>query len=270
MTRPWLFIGVGILILTIVDGAYSVVLSFYLPHEEHSPQGPIFSILVEGFDTFISIIEKYEKSLIVLSTIAIAAFTGTLWRATTKLQDAAERQIEDTQKALDIGRQSADAAEKAASVAERSLTALERPYIFVSDVTELIVMNGVPFVNYSVANFGKLPATIQNVCAAISATTEGFPEVPLRVSDTDPLLLIPVVAAGEKREKLFFDEGPNDIPFNTFENDTNDELFFQIVISYRGPFTKGHVSSFCWKLSVSDPNRLRLISYGGDEYNYQT
>lgn len=66
-------------------------------------------------------IDAHEKLFIVGSTIAIAVFTGTLYRATSGLLDAAERQKADMRESLEIARKSSDAASLQArtAIAER-------------------------------------------------------------------------------------------------------------------------------------------------------
>jgi hypothetical protein len=181
VTRPWLVIAWGVLVLTLVDGAYSVVLSSYLPHQEihsdykpnedeHSLDGPIVLVLRQVFHAVERRIDVHEKFLLVLSTVAIAFFTYTLWRATTKLQEAAERQIEDTQKALAIGKQSADAA----MLSAQSAISLERPTIMLYrlDFGDMGTANWDamlqwPKIEVSVKNYGRTPAFIQSLAVEI-------------------------------------------------------------------------------------------------------
>ncbi len=126
MTRlAWLILAWGIVLLTIVDGVYSVRINSYAVNEcaysdkkcnnnsEHL-DGPIFTVLIESFDAIEGVIDRHEKLLIVLSTIAIAWFTGTLWRATTDLQAIADRQSEETQDSIIQATRSANAMENVA------------------------------------------------------------------------------------------------------------------------------------------------------------
>lgn len=141
MTRhAWLILAWGIVALTIVDGAYSVRVHSYATneyahhnkennHNEERLDGPVFTILVNSFDAAERLIDRHEKLLIVLSTIAIAGFTATLWRATTGLQTAAERQITDMQESLRIATTAANAAEHANRVNYDAFIADQRPWV---------------------------------------------------------------------------------------------------------------------------------------------
>jgi len=130
--RAWLMLAWGILILTIVDGTnvfnippYSVnensQSSSEANYEQEGFDGPVLSILIKLFDSIEGYVDRHETLLIVLSTIAIAGFTATLWRATTGLQDLAAKQAKDMEESLRVAKKSANAAmlqAKAAVAAE--------------------------------------------------------------------------------------------------------------------------------------------------------
>lgn len=171
--RAWLILAWGIIIITIVDGLYSGVINSYMPneysyhnkvysHNKERTDGPIFTIIIYGFDITNGIIEQYEKLLIVLSTICIAWFTGTLWRATTGLQTAAERQIRDTQKSLCIATTAANAAEHANRVNYDAFIADQRPWVSpdIALASGLVQdANGISLtLQFVLKNTGKSPA----------------------------------------------------------------------------------------------------------------
>jgi hypothetical protein len=116
--RAWLMLGWGIVLLTVIDG---VMLSFDPQYEpsnannknnenDKKPNGPVLSIFTNILGVAEDFVEIHEKVLIVLSTFAIAAFTWTLYRATSGLLRISSGQLE---------------------VAKRALIDLERPYIIV-------------------------------------------------------------------------------------------------------------------------------------------
>ena len=45
----------------------------------------------------------------------------------------------------------------------------------------------------------------------------------------------------------------------------NSDVFFRVVIRYRGPFSAGHETSATWLCVEGSP---QLIQRGGEEYNY--
>jgi hypothetical protein len=170
------------------------------------------------------------------------------------------------------------AATRQAGVAEDTLNKIERPYLFVFNVSRLKVDrwedaegDGVRLcVTYSVANYGKLPAVIEDMHVSLSVFTE--PLSPANFDFNHPLAISAVLVPGEPRNDLDeglewndigSDEGGNDIP-----NLGNNDLFFWVVIRYRGTFTGGHVTRACWRY---DERTGRFVEFsGGPEHNSQT
>src|SRR5260221_3446711 len=132
---------------------------------------------------------RYTKYLAEF-TFFVFVFTAFLWIATYRLsRDArkvSDRQGLETANALAIATDSADAAKKAADVAERTLTDLERPYIFAFgafslNVDQSVAGGFIPFVTYSVANYGKTPGIVEGVFCEISKGGDETPEETLFV-----------------------------------------------------------------------------------------
>jgi hypothetical protein len=84
--------------------------------------GPVTSIAI----VFFRFLHTYEHELIAGFTIALAAFTGTLWWSTRKLWKAGEEQIA--------------VAKRAADVAEKTLVASQRPWISLKEAKVLAPM----------------------------------------------------------------------------------------------------------------------------------
>jgi len=134
--------------------------------------------------------------LTALATIAVAAFTLTLWLTSRRQAeimegtlaqmkaDAESRTIE-TVKQLNIATDTAQAAKKSADVAERTLTELEAPFLYpvikrdtVQDQFRGFVLYdatpgwATPTVTFVVRNFGRTPALIRSVAAELDQLTE--------------------------------------------------------------------------------------------------
>jgi hypothetical protein len=170
-------------------------------------------------------------------------------------------------------------------VAERSLTEVERPYVFVfnvhfmaGDVLNPPELYPMPSILYTVANYGKTPAIIENVESA--ARIQVFVPNDLMEENVGMSLVVsPIMQSGEVRSDLIKDtrasfdpaRGVREIALKPdgayavpqFRNDEN--IFFRIVVRYRGAFTGRHESAFCWRYDTDDQ---AFIQHGGEEYNY--
>jgi hypothetical protein len=126
-------LGWGVVLLTVVDG---VMLSFdpqYEPShngdknndDNKRAYGPVIPIISGAIAYTEKFIEAHEKLLIVLSTIAIAWFTATLWRATSGLQTLATKQTKDMRTSLRIAARAANAARKSAKASEDTVESMK-------------------------------------------------------------------------------------------------------------------------------------------------
>ncbi|HEY6872468.1 MAG TPA: hypothetical protein VI298_07085 [Geobacteraceae bacterium] len=193
-------------------------------------------------------------------------------RLVTETAIASKRQAAETQDALNISRQAADAAQKSSEVAEKALTLLERPYVFVFGVRQFHLNpdNLELSVDYEVANFGKTPAIIERAHIVIE-NIESNLNAPLEVERRHSLVIAPILGAGEIRKNLAEDAPTNMLKYTTINSGFipdlhhGDNVFFRALIYYRGSFTKGHVSSFCWRYNT---HTAHFEPYGHDDYNY--
>lgn len=234
----------------------------------------------------------------------LAVYTGRLAGFTLLLFFAAVGQIglfvwqlRLIRKSLDDAKIAADAATIAARAAKRSaiasvtqakiardtLTKVQRPWIFVFGVKFLETRNDVagitPFVEYTVANYGQTPAIVLNMGASFSEN-QIDPGVPLRVDDDHPILVAPILEPDKVHHNL-----KELIPENFIPEDLGimidlatgtthpipriadgENLFFKVIIEYRGAFTKGHVTSACWRYSRTNNH---FVQYGHADYNYE-
>jgi hypothetical protein len=169
---------------------------------------------------------------------------------------------------IEVTEKSADAAQKSADVAEKALTLLERPYVFAFGVSQFHLSTDRMDASlaYEVANFGKTPAIIERVQIAIENIKSNLDSV-LEVDRWHGLVSAPILGAGEVRKGLTEDPPANMLIFNNITPDLKhgDDLFFRIIITYRGTFTKGHESSFCWRYSR---HASCFEPYGHEKYNY--
>ena len=205
---------------------------------------------VAGFFTFV---------LVVVAVVQLFLFVWQLRLIRESLNDAKE---------------AADASTRQARAAEDSLTKLERPYIFAFNVSGIAIEPpGGPDegellrVSYSVANYGKIPAVIKEARVGMNVFSEPFN--PPVLGPHHSLSISPILAAGEIRHDLEeFLQWEN---FTATKDDPHapdfgdDELFFSVVITYRGPFSDGHETRACWRY---DQYSGRFIGpYGGAEHS---
>ena len=188
------------------------------------------------------------------ATIVIAAFTTVLGVFTVKL---------------------AYFTKKSVRIAERALTDLERPYIYIFGAKGVELESGNPnwFLKYSVANYGRTPATIETISTKISVGA--LPENPAAIAGWHCLLATPILTPNgvESDIREWFPDGIDAKEYTdeytqrgeAWMPDLKDgeSFYFWIKIKYRGPFTWDHETSACWRWE-----RSRLALYSGDQYNY--
>jgi hypothetical protein len=156
---------------------------------------------------------------------------------------------------------------ESAQAQTKNFEKLERPYVYVfyPEGLELESNREDPFyyVKYRVANYGKTPATIEAVFADVSVGK--FPAEPREVRGWDSLLRIPIMTPNEKpRDQTviipetiaigeYADADTPPVPEPHLTGD--DEFYVRVIIKYRGPFSRRHETSACWRWES-----LRLMS----------
>jgi hypothetical protein len=284
-----------------------------------APKGPTSSGSVSADERVAEYTEGLAWATVLLAIVTLGVLIAT-WRASVRQSKdmkaalgLAERQFEhlkgkELQAFLDraedlrrlgeqikVGREGAEAAKKAAEasaahakVAEVALTQLERPYVFIFDVKEFGFDPETAefFVEYSVANYGKMPAIIEGAYVGFEFSDRGAPPEPTLVEDSHTLMTAPILQAGERREKIR-EYLPNSMttgdieidvtnakdPFGitaktgpVFDVPKGDDVFLRAIIEYRGPFSRGHSTGALWLANY--PAKGQLAQRGGDEYNY--
>jgi hypothetical protein len=160
---------------------------------------------------------------------------------------------------------SADAAKKTAD----SIQITERPYIFVWGIRGLgpqyiytsstdpdfreVVHDGAVF-DYSVSNRGKLAAVIERVSVACGYEKIGrYP--PMMIVGDHQLLQSPIISP-ERDENISHRASWRDLDYDNPAPGFRDGLVFRVVVYYRGPFTKAHETSQCWRYA----NRINGVT----------
>ena len=149
---------------------------------------------------------------------------------------------------------------RSVNVAERALTDLERPYIFVYELSDLKRDNdGRPVISYSAGNYGKSAAVIERVREQMWS---GDPMVMFETDEDGPeradhpMLITRVFSADFAKVGIEFSIptdrinacGPHpEFLYIDARKGEDGNLFYRIVIDYRGPFTAGHSCSYCWR-----------------------
>lgn len=181
---------------------------------------------------------------------------------------------------LDDAKVVSSAATRQARVAEDTLNKIERPYLFIFNVSYLKIEHWEDWedgsegntlsVTYSVANYGKLPAVIEDMQVSLSVHSEPLP--PANYDYNHPLAVSAVLVPGEPRSDLREGLLWDNVMLDPHEGDRPDfggmHLFFWVIIRYRGTFSGGHVTRACWRY---DERTGRFVEFnGGPEHNSQT
>jgi hypothetical protein len=218
-----------------------------------------------------------------LLVIVGTAQLGLFYRQLTLIRES----LVDAKKAADAAEGAASAAGKQAKIAEATLTQLERPYIFIFDVREFGFdpETAEYFVEYSVANYGKMPAIIEGAYIGFVFSDRAAPPAPPLMEDSHTLMTAPILQAGERRDKIreYLPTGSTtgavfvDVRFQrpsertravgpVFDVPEGNDYFFRAIIEYRGPSSQGHSTGALWLTNY--PASGQLAQRGGDEYNY--
>lgn len=162
--------------------------------------------------------------LLFLSTAGLWTFTALMWCSTARLARSSERALAD----------------------------LERPYIFIYEIASQHGggVSNPPWIQYTVANHGKLAAVIETVTIRCGMPDEkGRYPAPIIIADHQ-LLQSPILSSDEIRRNLGYN-----IPGVALEygppRQPKDGMIFQAVVSYHGPFTRHHETGQCWRFQKS-------------------
>jgi hypothetical protein len=160
----------------------------------------------------------------------------------------------------------ANAAKKSADVAIQALTDLERPYLFIYGIGFERSKDGTsyPKMIYDISNNGKFSARVEQVSTRLGRVNMGqYP--PLIIDGDNPILSEPIITAGSAPRSLDCLVRPEFLKYEPPARFLRDGIIFQVVISYRGPFTRGHETAQCWRYNKS-PNGFVEIT--DEHYTY--
>lgn len=197
------------------------------------------------------------------ATIAIAFFTFTLWRATSKMMKVAQEQSKDMKASIAIAKKSADAAKASAD----NLPIVERAYVFANVKFGGIngLSNGdVEFLALLyLKNYGRTPAIIKEI-AFMGGNYPNYPVKETFGKGHHPIE--PFVASGEK---FYEDRWIFIITESQWEKIIlrNSTIYCFGCIKYITIFGEEHSHGFCWE--YSDPDTKFALS-PNDELNYNT
>jgi hypothetical protein len=189
--------------------------------------------------------------------------------------------LDEAKTAADAAASAATSASRQAHVAEQTLAKIERPYLFIFNVSALRIEEDYDHdagetynllrITYSVANYGKIPAIIEHAAIGMSVSTE--PLDPLYVDFNHPFAVSSILTAGQlcpdnKESFSWTGEVSRDEMSGEYPELGDHNLWFRAELKYRGPFSNGHETSACWRY---DPRTGRFFeSLGVEKYNYQT
>jgi hypothetical protein len=130
-----------------------------------------------------------------------------LRHAETEAQRARVWRLRDDERLreqINIARQSAEAGSQQARAAEAALTQLERPYVFIFGVRGIKQDPSAKefYIEYTVANYGKMPAIIEAPHIGFDISDRGEPPMPPLLHDSHNLMASPILQAGEQREQI--------------------------------------------------------------------
>jgi hypothetical protein len=229
-----------------------------------------------------------------LTTLATIILTAVgvflIWRTlihTRVAAVAARDMVEKARKTTVAAVQANAEAKRHADLAEQSFARLERPYIYIYGVSrfEHDFESATNCVKYTVANFGKTPATITIMAAGISTFHDG-PTDPLIVDYRDDpghdIISRPVLPPGDVREGIRVDT-PHGVEMSGLIQSASGAIegwqnlspklaageyaFVWIRLQYRGPFGDGYMTGACWRY---DKQTNRLVQWGDERYNYMS
>lgn len=209
----------------------------------------------------LSFVDTHSGALTLIATVAIAAFTFTLWRSTDKLWSAAERQRRDarhsiyaSQVAARASRESAVAAKKTADATEKLLNNLEVPYVLPHEM-KFNYSDSHGSIAFSFKNYGRSPATVSGVWVSFVITVANQPTA-ARFNGRKDFMFDEVIGEKEVSERLQFADDTLRQHGGHVAN-ANEDLHLTIHFEWQGLIgpKRSAMQSFIWS-----PDRARFLS----------
>ena len=174
-------------------------------------------------------------------------------------------QMDLTNRATNAAVMSADATTRQAMAAEAALVQLERPYVFIFGVRGIKQDQQTHdfFVEYTVANYGKMPAIIEGPHIGFEISERAEPPTILQAGEQrkktrayfsagmvgdDINVVIETVRAADVDPNAILagKEEPPETVVPIFTIPDGFDIFFRAAIRYRGPFTADHETGAVW------------------------
>lgn len=168
-------------------------------------------------------------------------------------------------KTLRSTEKAANAAKTSAEVAEKALTMVERPYVFVSCVSEFQFDSEKGyFVTYEVSNHGRTPADIDTIQAMISDIEDDIIH-PMLVYSDHGLYLSPILGSQGKVSNLrqYFPTTDQGV---VNPESLSEDILLRIIITYRGVIEEIYEDSFFWWF---DRSVKRFVPRKETDYYYK-
>jgi hypothetical protein len=224
-------------------------------------------------------------ALLTFGLVAVAVFqVGLFWQQLSIMKVS----LHDTREAVSSNSLVAKATQRQADAAETILKRRERPYIFTFGVTYIKrdhTSRGSFIVEFSVANYGTMPAVIESAkIGVVVGDNDEELKIPPSLWPGHSLVASPIISAGERRDKLqvgdpdglirdgggksliFNDDGSSEsIPNVQFNVQDGSHVFLRSIISYRGPFSEDHETVATWKY---DTEVRQFFPHGDTKLNY--
>ena len=288
--RCWALAGLVVCIIVIIDWD----ISFYpvIPNQSQSTEyrqtnkeccglfkGPIIGGAPIWIPVAVDWADRHEPFITAFATVAIAAFTLTLWLATRGLFRMAARQDVATRRSLRISREAANAAKKSADAAIASAAPFLHPRITKVNLYPDVV-NGeseehIARIWITFDNIGKTPAMLQLIGARLQLLTKrqesNLPEpspVPLPPDVERSDAIAPGSCGGDREWSFARPITPAEIRRLNAEGEDADYLRFYIFgnVIYDDVFGYRAVRRFCIKVRQNGFQAIR----GGQRHNSTT
>jgi hypothetical protein len=206
----------------------------------------IYNFTIGLFGSIAAWIETNSDFVSATGTIAIAAFTLTLWWATRKLWKVSQEQSRDMKTSLAITEKAADAAQKSAKVAEIALHVAEKAYLKI-DSFEIVNFSIGHHLNvlYEIHNVGHTPAQIMESLTIVDIVEKDSFKTP--IYDIEKGITGPkqaFIQPDEKASMIGISKEPVTLDeFNSVQNDIK-LIFVWGKITFRDVFGKTWVNGF--------------------------
>lgn len=290
--RAWLILGWGIILLTIVDAGYLFSISSYSTnkyihsnneanHNQKRLDGPVLSVLIETFDTIECIIDRHEKLLTILSTIAIAFFTATLWRSTSALESSATQQGNDMRDSIREAGRSATAMEKVATATINNANLMQsilhqqmRAYISV-------IIGGAIFQERSknlrfagkprIVNTGHTPAHKVGFKIRAGIFSNPLP-IDFDFKLPDEIIGAHVIGTGHFNDITgIVDDYVSDDQVGSIKTGNESALFVWGIVFYEDVFGEPHETRFCQSITwIGKGETETVLGYYNSRHNEAT